>query len=50
MIYASESPNGGSVAAVSSKDGLALGIMDHPERPYGNEDGQQIFRNGLAAV
>jgi phosphoribosylformylglycinamidine synthase subunit PurQ / glutaminase len=50
MTYASESPNGGPIAAVGSSDGLALGIMDHPERPYGNPDGQEIFRNGLAAV
>jgi len=50
MAYASQSPNGGWIAAVSSQDGLALGVMDHPERPYGNEDGQKIFRNGVAAV
>jgi phosphoribosylformylglycinamidine synthase len=50
MIYKSQSPNGGPIAAISSENGLALGIMDHPERPYGNEDGQKIFRNGLAAV
>lgn len=50
MTYASQSPNGGLIAALGSQDGLALGIMDHPERPYGNPDGQKIFRNGLAAV
>lgn len=51
MTYASfESPNGGRIAAVASTDGLALGIMDHPERPCGNPDGQMIFRNGVAAV
>ena len=50
MSYVSRSPNGGLVAALSSQDGLALGIMDHPERPYGNEDGHLIFKNGVAAV
>lgn len=48
--YSAQSPNGGWIAAIGSEDGLALGIMDHPERPYGNPDGQKIFRNGLAAV
>lgn len=50
MTYASLSPNGGPIAAIGSRDGLALGIMDHPERPYGNVDGQMIFKNGVAAV
>lgn len=48
MKYVSFSPNGGPIAAVGSENGLALGIMDHPERPYGNPDGQEIFRNGVA--
>lgn len=50
MVYESDSPNGGHVAAITTDDGLVLGLMDHPERPYGNEDGLQIFRNGVNAV
>ncbi len=50
LTYASESPNGGSIAGICSDDGLILGLMDHPERPYGNVDGQKIFRNGVSAV
>lgn len=50
MTYASESPNGGPIAGVASKNGLIFGLMNHPEREYGNEDGQKIFRNGIAAA
>ena len=50
MAYVTPSPNGGQIAAIGSEDDLALGVMDHPERPYGNEDGLKIFRNGVAAV
>ena len=50
MTYASDSPNGGPVAAITNEDGTIIGIMDHPERPFGNEDGRKIFRNGLKAV
>lgn len=50
MTYASASPNGGKVAAITNEDNTILGIMDHPERPFGNEDGRKIFRNGLKAV
>jgi phosphoribosylformylglycinamidine synthase len=48
MVYSSESPNGGSIAGIFSNDGLVFGLMDHPERPYGNLDGQKIFRNGIS--
>ena len=37
------------MAAICTKNGMVMGIMDHPERPYGNIDGQKIFRNGLLA-
>ena len=50
MTYEGISPNGGLIAAVSSENGLLLGLMDHPERPYGNRDGQMIFKNGFLAV
>jgi len=50
MTYASKSPNGGPIAGVASENGLIFGLMDHPERPYGNEDGQKLLRNGIAAV
>ena len=50
MTYAYKSPNGGMIAGTCSNDGLIFGLMDHPERPYGNEDGQKIFRNGIMAV
>lgn len=43
----SKSPNGGHIAGICTDNGLVFGLMDHPERPYGNKDGQLIFRNGL---
>lgn len=50
MTYASESPNGGIIAAVSTADGRVFGIMDHVTCPYDNPDGQLIFKNVLKAV
>lgn len=50
MTYHGFSPNGGTVAALSNDAGNLLGIMDHPERPYGNKDGLEIIANGLRAV
>lgn len=51
MTYVLESPNGGSVAAIcTGENSQILGIMDHPERPYGNRDGQKIIKRGLLAV
>ena len=50
MTYCSTSPNGGIIAGICSDNGLIFGLMDHPERPYGNPDGQKIFRNGIKAV
>lgn len=50
MRYEGMSPNGGEIAAVTNDDGTIFGLMDHPERPLGNEDGLKIFRNGLKAV
>ena len=50
LTYASESPNGGDIAGICSDDGLDFGLMDHPERPYGNPDGLKIFRNIILAV
>jgi len=50
MHYEKESPNGGKIAGTCTSDGLHFGLMDHPERPYGNEDGLKIFRNGVKSV
>lgn len=50
MTYVGYSPNGGEIAAICSDNGLIFGLMDHPERPYGNSDGLKIFRNGIQAV
>lgn len=50
LYYENFSPNGGEVAGICSKNGLLLGVMDHPERPFGNRDGLKIFRNGVKAV
>ena len=50
MTYQGISPNGGQVAAISTNNGFVLGIMDHPERPFGNKDGQLIFRNAISAI
>lgn len=47
LIYASRSPNGGRIAGITSPDGLILGLMDHPERPWDNLDGQKLLRNGV---
>jgi phosphoribosylformylglycinamidine synthase len=50
LTYASESPNGGFIAGICSDNGRIFGLMDHPERPYGNPDGLEIFRNGIKAA
>ena len=50
MRYEGLSPNGGEIAAVTNPNGALLGIMDHPERPIGNKDVLEIFRNGIKAV
>jgi len=50
MTYVSESPNGGVIAAITTGDGTGFGVMDHPERPEGNEDGLLIFKNIVEAV
>lgn len=50
LMYEGESPNGGFIAGICSKNGLIMGLMDHPERPPDSEDGQLIFRNGIKAA
>lgn len=50
MTYFGFSPNGGTIAALCNDAGNLLGIMDHPERPYGNKDGLEIIANGIKAV
>lgn len=50
LVYEGFSPNGGTIAGFTANDGLILGLMDHPERPYGNSDGQEIFRRGIQHV
>lgn len=50
MTYESESPNGGSVAAISTMNGRVFGLMDHLTRPYDNSDGQLILKNILNAT
>lgn len=50
MRYEGFSPNGGEIAAITNEDGTIFGLMDHPERPFGNEDGLAIFRNGVNAA
>ena len=50
LAYESQSPNGGDIAGICSDNGLIFGLMDHPERPFGNPDGLEIFRRGLAAA
>jgi len=50
LTYASDSPNGGFIAGLCSNNGLIFGLMDHPERPYGNQDGLKIFRKGIEAA
>ena len=48
LTYSSKSPNGGRIAGITtSPGGLVFGLMDHPERPYGNPDGQKILKNGV---
>lgn len=47
MAYAGESPNGGNIAGICSENGLLFGLMDHPERPYGNPDGLKIFERAV---
>jgi phosphoribosylformylglycinamidine (FGAM) synthase-like amidotransferase family enzyme len=50
MIYEGVSPNGGTIAALTNDSGIVFGIMDHPERPYGNPDGLLIFENCIKHV
>lgn len=50
MRYEGVSPNGGEIAAITNDESTIFGLMDHPERPFGNEDGLKIFRNGLKAA
>jgi phosphoribosylformylglycinamidine synthase len=50
LTYESESPNGGQIAGICSDNGLIFGLMDHPERHYDNQDGLEIFRNGIKAA
>lgn len=50
LVYESHSPNGGKIAGICSDNGLIFGLMDHPERPFGNSDGLKIFQNGLRAA
>jgi phosphoribosylformylglycinamidine synthase len=47
MKYDGLSPNGSEIAAICDDTGLVMGIMDHPERPYDNLDGQKLFQNGI---
>lgn len=35
------------IAGVTSSDGLAFGLMDHPERAIHREQNLEIFRNGV---
>lgn len=50
MEYEGFSPNGGKVAMITDDSGRIAVVMDHPERPYDNPDGQKIFRAGLEAA
>jgi len=50
MDYYPHSPNGGFEAALTSENGLLLGLMDHPERPFGNPDGLKLFWNAITEV
>ncbi|MDO8663719.1 MAG: phosphoribosylformylglycinamidine synthase subunit PurQ, partial [Candidatus Wildermuthbacteria bacterium] len=50
MEYERLSPNGGRIAMMTDDTGLVGVLMDHPERPFGNPDGLNIFRNGINAV
>lgn len=50
MRYDGVSPNGGEIAAITNDEGTILGLMDHPERPFGNKHGLKIFRRGLSAA
>lgn len=50
MLYQDISPNGGKIAGICTDNGLGIGMMDHPERPFGNPDGLLIFQNGVTAV
>ncbi len=50
MTYDGFSPNGGTIAALCNDKGNIMGVMDHPERPFGNEDGLAILANGIKAV
>lgn len=47
LVYPNRSPNGGGIAGICSENGLLFGLMDHPERPYGNPDGLEIFRRAV---
>lgn len=50
MNYEGFSPNGGKPAGICSKNGLVLGIMDHPERQLEDERCIQLYRNALKAA
>jgi phosphoribosylformylglycinamidine synthase subunit PurQ / glutaminase len=50
MVYEGLSPNGGVIAMITDETGIIAVIMDHPERPYDNPDGQEIFLAGLKAA
>lgn len=50
LTYASLSPNGGHIAGISSNNGIWMGLMDHPGRPYNNPDGLLLYNNGLQAA
>ena len=50
MEYVGASPNGGKIAMITDDSGLIAVLMDHPERPYDNPDGQLIFKSGMSTV
>ena len=49
---ADRNPDGSAfdIAGIVSLDGLAFGLMDHPERAPDNERAMTIFANGVAAA
>ena len=50
MVYEGQSPNGSEEAAICNDNGLAMALMDHPERPPSSPASLAIFRNGLMAA
>lgn len=50
LTYASESPNGGDIAGICTDNGMCMGLMDHPGRPYDNPEGLLLYANGLKAA